>query len=138
MGIEGGQPAQLTDKYWAEWPAISRHGKQIAFQYFDVGKPVAFASVPIDGGEMTQIAQPQQRVFRSIRWTPDGNAIAYIDDRGGTQDIWALPVGGGAPKQLTDFKSDLIFWFDWSKDGKQLAVARGTSISDVVLISNFK
>jgi len=73
-----------------------------------------------------------------MRWTPDGSAIAYIDEYGGASNIWALPVGGGAANQLTDFKSDQIFWFDWSKDGKQLAVARGTSISDVVLISNFK
>ena len=31
-----------------------------------------------------------------------------------------------------------IFQFGWSTDGKQLAVARGTQINDVVLISNFK
>jgi hypothetical protein len=27
---------------------------------------------------------------------------------------------------------------DWSRDGKWLAVSRGTQTSDVVLISNFK
>jgi len=35
---------------------------------------------------------------------------------------------------LSNFKSDLIFWFDWSRDGKQLALSRGTVNSDVVLI----
>jgi hypothetical protein len=49
-----------------------------------------------------------------------------------------LPVGGGPPRRLTDFKSDSIFWFDFSRDGRQLALARGTQISDVVLISNFR
>jgi hypothetical protein len=39
---------------------------------------------------------------------------------------------------VTDFKSDRIFSFDWSRDGKQLAVARGALTSDMVLISNFK
>jgi len=48
------------------------------------------------------------------------------------------PIDGGPPRMLTDFKSDGIFWFDFSRDGKQLAVARGTQTSDVVLFSDFK
>jgi hypothetical protein len=32
---------------------------------------------------------------------------------------------------------DLTFGFAWSRDGKELAVARGTLTHDVVLISNF-
>jgi hypothetical protein len=39
---------------------------------------------------------------------------------------------------LTDFNTGQIFAFDWSRDGKQLAVSRGTINNDVVLISNFK
>jgi len=39
---------------------------------------------------------------------------------------------------LTDFKSDRIFSFAWSRDGKQLALARGTLTNDVILISNFE
>ena len=57
---------------------------------------------------------------------------------GGVSNLWAQPIDGGAPKQLTDFKNDLIFAFDFSRDGKQLALSRGTLTSDVILISNFK
>jgi len=32
----------------------------------------------------------------------------------------------------------LIFAFDWSRDGKQLALTRGSENSDVILISNFR
>ncbi len=79
------------------------------------------------------------RLRSTLRWTPDGSAIAYIDDREGVSNIRASPVGsGGASRQLTDFKAERIFWFDWSTDGKQLALARGTVSSDVVLITNFK
>ena len=53
-------------------------------------------------------------------------------------NVWAQPIGGGPPRQLTDFKSDQTFYFDWSRDGKQLALARGTQTSDVVLITDFK
>jgi len=58
VGIDGGAPVQLTDKYWAEYPSISPDGKQIAFQYFGEGKPAAIGSISVEGGPVTQIAQP--------------------------------------------------------------------------------
>jgi hypothetical protein len=42
---------------------------------------------------------------------------------------------GGPPKQLTNFKDQRIFNFSSSRDGKQLALSRGTINSDVVLIA---
>jgi Tol biopolymer transport system component len=71
-----------------------------------------------------------------VRWTPDGHALAYVGQRS-FPNISCRPVDGGPPKRLTDFKSDRIFSFAWSHDGKQLALARGTLTHDVVLISNF-
>jgi hypothetical protein len=44
----------------------------------------------------------------------------------------------GRRNELTDFKTDQIFWFDFSRDGKQLALSRGTQTSDVILIRDFK
>ncbi|MDQ3908344.1 MAG: hypothetical protein M3268_08355, partial [Acidobacteriota bacterium] len=59
-------------------------------------------------------------------------------DTGGVTNVWRQPVEGGKPVQLTDFKSGLIFAFDWSRDGKQLLLARGAVTRDAVLISNAK
>ncbi|HKC63286.1 MAG TPA: hypothetical protein VKB86_06590 [Pyrinomonadaceae bacterium] len=53
-------------------------------------------------------------------------------------NLWSQPFQGGEPKQLTDFNSDQIFWFDYSADYHKLALARGTQTSDVVLISDLK
>jgi hypothetical protein len=47
-------------------------------------------------------------------------------------------LDGSPPRKLTDFKSDRIFSFGWSRDGKQLALARGTLTNDVILISDFR
>jgi hypothetical protein len=44
-------------------------------------------------------------------------------------------VDGGPAEQLTDFKSDRIYSFDFSPDGKSLALARGNSTADVVLFN---
>ena len=65
-------------------------------------------------------------------------ALNYIDIINGVSNIWSLPLDGGPLKQLTDFKADQIFWFDFSRDGKQLALSRGTQTSDVILIRDFK
>ena len=45
---------------------------------------------------------------------------------------------GGPPQQVTKFASGLIFEFAWSRDHKQLVLAKGNRTSDVILISNFK
>ncbi len=70
-----------------------------------------------------------------FRWLADGRAFTYIRTRGGVSNIWVQPVDGGEPKQLTDFKTDRIFSFDFSRDGKQLALSRGVVDTDVVLIN---
>ncbi len=104
---------------------VSPDGKQIAFQYFRLGTSgINIGLRPIDGGPITKIAEAPFRPSPILRWTRDGSALAYIDNRGGAGQIWAQPIGGGPPRKLTDFKSDSIFWFDFSRDGKQLALAR--------------
>jgi Tol biopolymer transport system component len=137
--IDGGQPVILNDEYWEEFPTASPDGKQVTFQYIKRGGAGAMiGQLSLDGGTITDVAKPSFRFSQAFRWTPDGTAVAYIDNSDGPGQIWALPSTGGPAKQLTNFTTDSIFWFDWSRDGKQLAVARGTQLSDVVLISDFR
>ena len=49
-----------------------------------------------------------------------------------------MPIDGGAPKQLTNFTTDQIAWFDLSRDGKPTLFSRGATTKDVILISGFK
>ena len=96
---------------------------------------------PLRGRRSREGARPPRPSFTSdagLRWTPDGRALTYIDTINGVSNIWSLPLDGGPPKQLTDSKTDQIFWFDFSRDGKQLALSRGTQTSDVILIRDFK
>ena len=72
------------------------------------------------------------------RWAPGGEAIDYVMTRNGVSNVWQQNLTGGASKQITNFESGQIFDFDWSRDGRQLALTRGTESSDVVLISNFR
>ncbi len=63
-------------------------------------------------------------------------SVLYVDARGGVSNIWTQPIDGSAPKQLTNFKSDLIFAYALSRDGKQLVLSRGSFSNDVVLIAD--
>jgi serine/threonine protein kinase len=53
-------------------------------------------------------------------------------------DLKPTAPSEGSPKQITNFTSESIRSFDLSRDGKQIAVSRGTSTSDVVLVSGIK
>ncbi|MFN2493929.1 MAG: TolB family protein, partial [Pyrinomonadaceae bacterium] len=137
MPAGGGEPVQLTDKI-SRVPTVSPDGKLVAYFYRDENAPWRLAVAPLEGGEPLKTFAVPRTFIRMSRWTPDGRAVAYIDTRGGVSNILAQPLDGGKPKQLTDFKVDRIFRFDFSRDGKQLALSRGTIINDVVLIKDFK
>jgi Tol biopolymer transport system component len=72
-----------------------------------------------------------------LRWTPDGKAIAYIDDAS-VANIWALPLEGGTPQQLTRFTDGDVQSFAWSRDGTRLAVIRSTTTNDIVLLQGVR
>ena len=137
MPAEGGEPVQLTDKF-SRSPTISPDGQWVAYFYRDENAPWRIAVAPLEGGEPLKTFDVPAIPDPTLRWTPDGRALAYIDTKNGISNIVAQPLDGGKPVQLTDFKADRIFSFAYSPDGKQLALSRGTINNDVVLISNFK
>ena len=81
---------------------------------------------------------PQFLTGGQVQWRPDGRSLVFVKTEGSVSNLWALPVDGGAPHQLTRFETDTIFSYAYSPDGKLLATARGRSSGDVVLIRNFR
>jgi serine/threonine protein kinase/dipeptidyl aminopeptidase/acylaminoacyl peptidase len=131
-------PVQLTHER-ANFPVISPDGKWVACNYRDEqgGAQWRIAIVPFEGGAPARIFEiPSASSLRPIQWLPDGSAITYISTRDEDSSIWSQPLDGSAPKKLTDFKTDKIFDFAWSPDGRRLALSRGAIGNDVVLIKN--
>jgi Tol biopolymer transport system component len=119
-------------------PRISPDGKLLAYHAMPatMTSPMVLTVVPFGGGSpVYRFDLPMGA--EGIRWAPDGKALDYSLTRAGASNIWRQALAGGPPKQITNFKSELIFDFAWSRDGKQLALARGATSSDVILISNF-
>jgi dipeptidyl aminopeptidase/acylaminoacyl peptidase len=57
----------------------------------------------------------------SPRWSPDGAGLAFLSDRGERTELWRMPVDGGEAVRVADMKS-AVQDFEWSPDGKRLAV----------------
>jgi Tol biopolymer transport system component/DNA-binding winged helix-turn-helix (wHTH) protein len=134
--VYGGEAARLTNGGASLGPAISPDGKLIAYFYLDA-KVWGLAVIPFAGGEpIKRFPIPSSARSRVTRWTPDGRSLAYIDDRDGVSNIWSQPLDGGPPRQITQFTEGHIHYFDWSRDGRRLALARGNVISDLVLITS--
>ena len=73
-----------------------------------------------------------------LRFTPDGRSVAYVIREKGVDNIWVQPLDGSAGHPITDFKSEQIWSFSLSPDGKSLALLRGHYDSDVVLLQESK
>jgi Tol biopolymer transport system component len=69
-----------------------------------------------------------------LMFTEDGKAVAYVVREKGVDNVWVQPLTGSAGHQLTHFENGQIRSFDWSPDGKKLAVLRSHTTSDVVLL----
>jgi Tol biopolymer transport system component len=141
VAIDGGEPVRLTSRY-SDWPAVSPNGKHFVCEYWDEQPTTqaTLAVVPADGGLpistfrfLPATATALDLSNNVISWTPDGDAIVYIDGRSGVTNLVSQSLDGSAPKQITTFKEDRTFWFDWSMDGQALAFSRGVVTSDVVL-----
>jgi Tol biopolymer transport system component len=72
-----------------------------------------------------------------VQWSRDGRTLYYnLFDRD-VGALWKQPLSGGSPVQVTHFEEPLQY-FDWSFDGRALAVSRSSTLSDVVMITNFR
>lgn len=137
ISIEGGEPQRLTDGD-SDHPAISPDGKHIAYFYSSQGK-YKIIVIPSGGGPPDTTIDIGQNIqpMTYIRWFPDGQSVTYAAGRNDVCNVWMQPLTGGDPKQLTDFKVEGTFQFDWSPDGKQLVFTRRLWAADLVLLRNF-
>ncbi|MGH9539325.1 MAG: hypothetical protein ACRD3H_15470, partial [Terriglobales bacterium] len=140
MSVEGGDPVALVTVPEAGYAIrVSPDGSRVAFAYQE-GSPVPvpkLGMVAATGGPLQFVSQSPLG-GRSLHWAPSGKALQYRLTRNGASNIWEQPLSGGPAVQLTKFTSGLIFDFAWSRDGKQLLLAKGKQSSDVILISNFQ
>ena len=121
-------------------PAISPDNKQLAMG--DFGDEVTVSG--LEGGtgakpvRLGTGSSRFSREARSIRSTTDSKNLTYVVTENNVSNLWVQPATGGAARRVTNFTEGRIFQFAWAPDGKKLAVARGASVQNAVMISNFQ
>jgi serine/threonine protein kinase len=137
VSIDGGQPERVT-KDFAEFNAgfdVARDGKTVVLGTYDFrAQRPNISLVSLDSGQVLRMFEYDPRRQGQPRFSPDGKGIVYPVREKGVDNLWLQPLDGGPGRELTNFASLKIYSYQWSPDGKSLALVRGDSPSDLVLI----
>lgn len=69
-------------------------------------------------------------------WSADGQALYYMSDQSGSENIWRLSTSGAAtPEQITRFSQGRVLWPTIGYDGKSIVFERGFAIWKLDLAS---
>jgi Tol biopolymer transport system component len=135
---EGGQPVQLSQALLNPLFRISPDGKLIAYLSAELHPHWVAIVIDADSGRRVSSTDAPSDLGDFFLWAPDGHALDFVITRDAVSNLLRQPLTGGPAKQITNFKSGRIFSAAWSPDGNELALARGQSAADVVLINSSK
>jgi Tol biopolymer transport system component len=122
-GKPSGAPERLTTGLDVQHASFTTDGARVAYAR---GRRIANVwRVPLVEGRVatwSDAAQVtvDQAYIEAFDLSADGQRLAIQSDRGGYNDIWTLPSGGGEVQQLTRDKEP-DWWPSWSPDGKEIA-----------------
>jgi Tol biopolymer transport system component/phage shock protein PspC (stress-responsive transcriptional regulator) len=137
MDLGGGPPAPLSDLLLLGDAIYSPDGMRIMAALLDpkTGK-IQGCFLPSSGRPSLSCHDAPTTLdpMGIIGWMPDGRGMAALDNRSGIPNLWTFPFDGSPGKQLTHFLKSEIHGFDWSPDGKRIALSRGSSEQNVVLV----
>ena len=134
--LQGGVP-EKTDLP-PQGGVFSRDGKLFQTVHIFYGaKPDTWVITAATGGApLYEVPMPYGA--GAAEFALDGQALNVVLNRNHAGNIWRLPLNGGPPSQITKFTSGDIFSFALSPDGKHLALSRGQSKTDVVMMSGLR
>jgi serine/threonine protein kinase len=94
------------------------------------------ALIPLNAGAnpIVRFLDPDPRISDYAIFTQDGNTLVYAVTENGVGNLWAQTIDGGVGHQITNFSSELIGYYQLSRDGKNLLLHRRRVDSDIVLL----
>src|SRR5579859_2612537 len=117
--------------------AIARDGNTALLGTYDfkAQKP-NISVISLMTGQITRTFEYDPRHNGIMQFSPDGKGVVYPNRDKGVDNLWLQPLDGGAGHQITNYTSLRIYSYQWSPDGKRLALVRGDTPSDLVLIQD--
>jgi Tol biopolymer transport system component len=135
--ITGGIPED-SHIYAERGFAVSRDGRWLmSLLHREAGPRVYLYPLPIAVPPRTFGVPPSSLPY--TRFHPSSRSFGFIGlSENGVHNIYLQNIDGGALRQITHFDHGDIYAFDWSPDGKWLAVACGEPRRDVVIVHDFR
>jgi Tol biopolymer transport system component len=107
----------------------SPDSRRFAFSALQQGRDVVVIVDAQRGGRVREIEVPQVSEITNPTWSPDGNTIVFSGLRGGISDLYALDLGTGQARPLTNDRfADVQPMF--SPDGRSIAFATDRGATD--------
>jgi dipeptidyl aminopeptidase/acylaminoacyl peptidase len=72
-----------------------------------------------EGAPAFQLTNNPKSSSSAPLFSPDGQWIAFVSDRGNKSQVYAIRVNGGEPRAVTN-EPDGVSFYDWHPDGKRL------------------
>ena len=124
IDVSTGERRQVTAGD-AVQPSWSPHGQRIAYWAADASGQRDLWTMPAQGGEPVAVTNDRFVDWSPI-WSPDGRYLFFSSDRGGSMNLWRVPVdeatglAKGNPEPVTTPSSNSAL-ITISADGKRLA-----------------
>ncbi len=129
--------APLTDSALLDWeyaanPSHAPAGGLVAFTRFTTDAEADLYRADIwllDAQGRERRVTAHDEADYAPAWSPDGQWLAFLSNRDGSSQVYALHARGGDARKLSDIAGG-VSAFDWSPDGSRIAVlARRSSAS---------
>jgi hypothetical protein len=126
--------------HWYETVSFSPNGKFILHPSFDptgaAGPPDFLETVNVETGKRESIYKGATTIWEA-KYAPNGSSIAFLmtdpadnnderDSGGSVTDLWLLHLDSKKAEKIMPRAWD----FDWSPDGRFLAIGTGTDVGD--------
>jgi Tol biopolymer transport system component len=128
---------QIT-KADAVQPNCSPHGHRIAYWGVQRGGQRDIWTIPAGGGQPVPVTNDAAVDWNPV-WSPEGNYLYFASDRGGSMNLWRVPIDEqsgkllGAPEPFTT-PAAYSGYLSFSRDGHRLAYAQ---VSNQVNLQQF-
>ena len=136
--LNGGDSKQIFNDF-AEFGSLAADGKTVAVVSIEgrgADTKTVIKFIDANGGPTIKAIYPTKSIAGSMTFSLDGKYLYYPVNEHGISNIVRQPVDGGDPVPVTNFDDLSIHDYSYDWNNKKLAVTRGRSISDAVLIKD--
>ena len=138
IDVASGDRRQITAGD-AVQPSWSPHGHRIAYWAADASGQRDLWTMPAQGGAPVAVTNDRFVDWSPI-WSPDGRYLFFSSDRGGSMNLWRVPVdeatglAKGDPEPVTTPSSNSAL-ITMSADGKRLAYVEQSSTQNLMRVA---